>query len=134
MVGEIIMKSEFEKLFDMSFDMLAILDLKGNFLNVNQSFKQILGWTLPDLVEKRFWDLTTSDANTDISSVAVTVSKGHPVIFAESQVKSKDGRQRQLRWTAYPDLESETIITILRTALIKDEDQDVSATASTDGS
>jgi len=119
------MKSEFEKLFDMSFDMVAFLDLKGRFINVNRAFEQVLGWKIKDLNEKSFWDLTISDAHTDILEVANTVSKGHPVIFAESQVKSRDGNLRQLRWTAYPDLESDTIIAILRTTLSTENDQEI---------
>ena len=119
------MKSEFEKLFDMSFDMVAILNLDGRFQNINRSFKQVLGWTLADLDQKSLWDLLIPDAYTDISDVANNVSKGHPVIFAQSQVKSRDERLRQLRWTAYPDLKSETIIAIFRTTLSKDEDQEI---------
>ena len=119
------MKSEFEKLFDMSFDMVAILDLKGGFQNVNRSFKQVLGWTLADLDQKSLWDLLIPDANTDISDMANNVFKGHPVIFAQSRVKSRDERLRQLRWTAYLDLESETIIAIFRTTLSEDEDQEI---------
>ena len=119
------MKTEFEKLFDMSFDMVAILDLEGRFQNINRSFKQVLGWTLADLNQKSLWDLIIPDANTDISNVAFNVTKGHPVIFAESQVKSRDEQMRQLRWTAYPDLESGSIIAIFRTTLSEDEDQEI---------
>jgi diguanylate cyclase (GGDEF)-like protein/PAS domain S-box-containing protein len=85
----------------------------------------VLGWNPSDLDGKSFWELTISDEHTDIPGVASTVSNGHPVIFAESQVKSRDGRLRQLRWSAYPDLESETIIAILRTTLSTDEDQEI---------
>jgi len=119
------MKSEFEKLFDMSFDMVAFLDLEGRFLNVNRAFNQVLGWRLADLENKSFWDLAISDAHTDISKIANTVSKGHPVIFAESKVRNQDGKQRHLRWSAYPDLESETIIAILRTTLTTGDDQEI---------
>lgn len=119
------MKSEFEKLFDMSFDMVAFLDLEGRFLNVNRAFNQVLGWKLADLENKSFWDLAISNAHTDISNIANTVSKGHPVIFAESKVRTQDGNQRHLRWSAYPDLESETIIAILRTTLTTGDDQEI---------
>lgn len=119
------MKSEFEKIFDMSFDMVAILDLEGKFQNVNRAFKQVLRWALDDLKGKSFWDLNVPDAQLDIVSIANNAFKGHPVILVESQIRPKNGEPRKLRWTAYPDLESETIILILRNTQSQEDDQEI---------
>ena len=118
------MKSVFEILFDVSFDMIAILSLSGEFQNINPSFKQGLGWTLSALKRKSFWDLIVSDHDTDLSSVADNISKGHPVILAENQFIYFDGTTHLLRWTAYPDIKTGSIITMITNSSLASKNQE----------
>ena len=119
------MANEFEKFFDLSYDMLAILDLDGKFKSVNRTFKQTLGWTLDDLVEKSFRDLVIPTDQLDFLNVTQNLVKGHPVIFIDSQVKCQDGGLRLLRWTAYPDLETQNIFLIIREAKTQEAEQEI---------
>lgn len=118
------MISVFEILFDISFDMIAILSLRGEFQNINPAFKQGLGWTLSDLNRKSFWDLIVSDHDTDLSSIADNMSKGHPVILAENQFIFFDGTTHLLRWTAYPDLKTGSIITMITNSSLASKNQE----------
>jgi diguanylate cyclase (GGDEF)-like protein/PAS domain S-box-containing protein len=118
------MKSVYEILFDISFDMVAILSLSGEFMSVNPAFKQGMGWTLSNLKGKNFWDLIMPDDGNDLSSLVNNLSKGHPVIFVENKFKHFDGRIEYLRWTAYPDLESGTIVATIRNSSSTGESQD----------
>jgi diguanylate cyclase (GGDEF)-like protein/PAS domain S-box-containing protein len=117
--------SVYEKLFEISFDMVAILSLDGEVQSVNPAFKQGLGWTLSDLNGKSFWDLIISDDGTDLPSLTNNLSKGHPVILAENRFKFIDGRIHPLRWTAYPDLESGVILALIRNTSSSGEDQEL---------
>lgn len=119
------MMSVYKILFDISFDMVAILSLYGEFQSVNPAFKQGLGWTLSNLNGKRFWDLIMPDDGTDLPSLINNLSKGHPVIMVENQFKFSDGRIHLLRWTAHPDLESGVIIALIRNSSSSDEDQEL---------
>lgn len=118
------MKSVYEKLFDISFDMVALLSLSGEFRSVNPAFKQGMGWTLSDLKGKNFWDLIMPDDGNDLSSLVNNLSNGHPVIFVENKFKRFDGRIQYLRWTAYPDLKLRTIVATIRNSSPTGESQD----------
>jgi diguanylate cyclase (GGDEF)-like protein/PAS domain S-box-containing protein len=109
------MENAFEKLFDLSFNLLAVLELDGRFRNINRAFSQSLGWSKKEIVEKRFWDIVVPDAQMNLKAAAKNLIQGHPMLFADGQLQCKDGRVRALRWTAYPDLEAQTIYLIIDT-------------------
>jgi len=117
--------NEFEKFFELSFDMLALLDLEGKFKNINRTFSQNLGWTLEDFDGISFWDLVIPTAELSYAHITQNLSNGHPLIFIDSQVKSQDGSLHSLRWTAYPDLDDQRIYLIIREETAKSTEQDV---------
>lgn len=119
------MANKFEKIFDLSFDMLAILDLNGKFKHVNRTFTQTLGWSLDDLGEMSFLDLLIPTERLNLSNVAQNLANGHPIIFIDSQIKCLNGDQRLLRWTAYPDLEAQTIFLIIREAKTQETELEI---------
>jgi diguanylate cyclase (GGDEF)-like protein/PAS domain S-box-containing protein len=107
------MANMLDKFYDMHFDSMAILGLDGEFKLVERSFSQALGWKLDDLVGVYFWDIVILDEQVDLSNIRQNLSKGHPVLFIDSQIKSKNDELFQLRWSAYPDQGSETITLII---------------------
>jgi diguanylate cyclase (GGDEF)-like protein/PAS domain S-box-containing protein len=109
------MDSAFEKIFDISFDMLAVLGLDGKFKNVNRAFLQTLGWTAQEIIEKTFWEIVMPDTNIDLKRAAQNLAQGHPLIFTDSKILCQDGSERALRWTAYPDMETKSIYLIMET-------------------
>ncbi len=119
------MATEFEKIFDLSSDMLSILDLNGKFKRVNRTFTQMLGWTLDDLKEKSFLDLIIPTGHLNFSNITKNLAKGHPLIFIDSPIKCRNGDQSQLRWTAYPDLDEQNIFLIIREAKTQDMEQEI---------
>lgn len=119
------MADEFEKFFNLSFDILAILTLEGKFKVINKTFTQALGWTLGDLAEKKFWDLVVPTDQLNLSSVAQNLINGHPVIFIDSQVICQNGDLRPLRWTAYPDLKTQSVYLIMREAITREDEQEI---------
>jgi diguanylate cyclase (GGDEF)-like protein/PAS domain S-box-containing protein len=119
------MVDEFEKIFDLSFDMLAILDLNGKFKSVNQTFTQTLGWSLDDLGKIGFLDLILPTGHLNFSNINQNLAKGHPLIFIDSQIKCLNGDPRLLRWTAYPDLEAQTIFLIIREAKTQEAEKEI---------
>lgn len=119
------MTNEYEKFFNLSFDMLAILDQDGMFRNINPSFSHNLGWVIEDLIERRFWDLVIPNNQLSFSNITQNLSNGHPLIFIASQVLCRDGSLRLMRWTAYPDLEEHRIFLIIREEPAQKEEQEI---------
>jgi len=111
------MENAFEKLFDLSFDMLAILSLNGKFENISRSFSQTLGWSAEEIAGKTFWEIIVPDAHMDLKNVARNLAQGHPIIFSDSKILLQDGNLRAVRWTAYPDLDTQSIYLIIETKL-----------------
>jgi len=115
----------FEKFFNLSFDMLVLLDLSGKFKKVNQTFTQTLGWKIDDLAEKSFWDLIIPESQLDFPNIIQNLAKGHPVIFIDSQVFCHNDDFHSLRWTAYPDLETQSVYLIMREAKTHEAEQEI---------
>ncbi len=106
--------NEFERFFELSFDLLATLELDGKFRRVNQTFRQILGWTPVELANQSFWELLLLDKPLNFKTLVQNIEKGHPLLLVESQIKCRDGSLRRLHWNAYPDLEAKVIFLIIR--------------------
>lgn len=119
------MTATYEKFFELSLDMLAILDKDGRFENINPAFSQGMGWSLRGLVTKRFWDLVFPAANLDLSQLKQNLSSGHPLILVDGQLKRGDGSLRMLRWTAYPDLTNHKIYLIILEDRSHSSDQEI---------
>jgi diguanylate cyclase (GGDEF)-like protein/PAS domain S-box-containing protein len=105
---------EFQKFFELSFDMLAVLDQDGSFKNINQTFIKSLGWTIADLAEKSFWELVIPAELQQIELITQNLINGHPAIMLDGQVKCQNGRLLPVLWTAYPDLTDHRIYLVLR--------------------
>lgn len=108
------MTISFDRFFDIHMHhSMAILGPSGEFKIIDWAFSQTFGWNIHELIGGYFWDIIIVDEQTDLSNIRQNLSKGHPVIFIDSRIKCKNGRLLQLRWSAYPDQESETITLIL---------------------
>ncbi len=88
-------KEEFQKIFYNSNDAIAIVDLETNFLNFNDAYLKLTGFTKEELLKKSCLDLTSSD---DIEST----KKALELVFKEGHIENlekicivKDGRHVQ---------------------------------------
>lgn len=119
------MAKEFENIFELSFDLLAVLDLSGKFKHINRAFTKSLGWTREDLAKKSFWDIVVPSDQLDSSNILRNLSKGHPLIFIDGQIQCQNGGVRFLRWSAYPDQEEQTISLIIRETKTSEAEQEI---------
>ena len=55
------MKTHYEIFWDLSSDMLALVNSEGIFEKVNPSWTRILGWSMTEIVGKPFMDFVTPD-------------------------------------------------------------------------
>src|SRR6266542_306095 len=119
------MKRKFEKLANHSFDILAILNIDGNFMFVNRAFSEKLGWSTHDLAGRNFQEMMIFSDQENSSNMLKSLSRGHPIIFSEAQFKHQNQSLYPMRWTAYPDLEESAIFLVIHEADIKMADGEI---------
>ncbi|AXH13592.1 PAS domain-containing sensor histidine kinase [Halarcobacter bivalviorum] len=85
-------KEEFEKIFSNSNDAIAILDLETKFLNFNDAYLKMTGFSKEELLKKSCLELTLEDdiENTK-KALEIVLKEGHIENFEKSCVV-KDGR------------------------------------------
>jgi PAS domain S-box-containing protein len=95
---------QFEQFFMNSTDLMAVVDIEGNFLHVNGAFKQILGWEPQSLVGTSYRSLIHPD---DMDYVTSSYQARDGVVPAsvdlELRERCADGEYRWLKWTIRRD-------------------------------
>jgi PAS domain S-box-containing protein len=95
---------QFEQFFMNSTDLMAVVDIEGNFLHVNGAFKQILGWEPESLVGTSYRSLIHPD---DMDYVTSSYQARDGVVPAsvdlELRERCADGAYRWLKWTIRRD-------------------------------
>ncbi len=85
-------KDEFEKIFSNSNDAIAIVDLNTNFLNFNDAYLQMTGYTREELLSKSCIELTfEEDIEATEQALAEVFANGHIENF-EKRCIVKGGR------------------------------------------
>lgn len=119
------MKNLFEKLANYSFDLLAILDIDGNFIFANRAFSEKLGWTNDDLIGRNLQGFVIFKELENSSSILKSLSRGHPILFSEGQFKHKNQSLYPMRLMAYPDLDKSAIFLIIHESGTKITEQEI---------
>jgi diguanylate cyclase (GGDEF)-like protein/PAS domain S-box-containing protein len=98
---------ERDRFFDLSLDMLSVVDSEGNYRRVNRAWETVLGYPVAELVGRSFLDLVHPD---DLEKT-VTESKrlyedGEVSVGFQNRMRHRDGGYRWLEWMSHtpPDL------------------------------
>lgn len=93
----------FNKFFNLSPDILCIMDLDGKFRHINPGFSRTLGYTEEELILMTPDDYVhPEDIKKSHESFAKTIEGVEAVQF-ENRFKCKDGTYKILRWSAAID-------------------------------
>ena len=121
--------------FKLSSEMLCILNVRGEFHDLNPSWEKNLGWDINDLLSTHFSTFLHRD---DVDLFHEEMDKlilfeGHISSGFESRYLHKDGGYRWLQWSATPVKNEQLIFCVVRDvtiakrdSLILTETQDVS--------
>jgi PAS domain S-box-containing protein len=104
----------FEKLFNLSKDLVFVGSPSGFFKKVNPAFKKMLGWDLPELLADPIIDFIHPD---DVASVRDEFRKlifGRDTVNFVQRVRASNGEYKTIEWTATPDPVSGNIFGIGR--------------------
>jgi len=87
--------------FDMSTDLLAILDRSGRFIRwAERAWTRILGWTAADLSARRVHDFAEPDDIASIEELGDRLKAEGELQEFELRCRTKDGRLRWIQWSA----------------------------------
>jgi PAS domain S-box-containing protein len=91
------------RFFDLSIDLLCVLDFSGHFKRLNAAWEATLGFSREELMAKRFLDFVHPDDRDRTLQQNRHVRAGGQARLFENRYLCKDGSFRWLLWNSTPD-------------------------------
>jgi PAS domain S-box-containing protein len=103
-----------DRFFNVSIDMLCLLDFGGYFKRLNPAWESVLGFTREELMSKPFIEFVHPDDRARTLNQNRTVRGGGQARSFENRYLCKDGSHRWLLWNAAPDFDEKVIYSVAR--------------------
>lgn len=87
-----------DRFFNLSLDILCIVDTEGTFVRVNPAFCNILGFSEEELKSKKTFDLIHPDDLQASSEACAGILDGHEASSFINRYKSRDGSIHFISW------------------------------------
>jgi PAS domain S-box-containing protein len=91
------------RFFDLSIDLLCVLDFSGHFKRLNRAWETTLGFSHDELMTRRFIDFVHPDDRDRTLQQNRQVRGGGQARLFENRYLCKDGSYRWLLWNSTPD-------------------------------
>ena len=91
---------ERERFFNLSLDLLAILDAQGTLRQTNPAWEHLLGWKPVDLQDATVWDLLHPDDHASLTTNLERILAGERLTAVEHRCQCRDGSYRWILWNA----------------------------------
>lgn len=114
----------FERLFNLSIDLMCIAGLDGYFKKVNPSFSQIFGWEEKQLLSTSFFELIHPDDLFSTQKEIAKLATGANSINFTHRFKTINGDYRTLQWVATPELNTGNLFAIARDITVETRSKD----------
>ncbi|MCG5074133.1 PAS domain S-box protein [Paraburkholderia sp. RG36] len=92
-------ETERDRFFDLSLDLIALVDATGHFRRVNPAFSRVLGWSYEELTGRPFIEFVHPDDRAATLAV-IERSQGGFIDYFENRYLCRDGSIRWLAWKA----------------------------------
>jgi len=96
---------ELQYIFDLSPDILGIVDFDGYFKRVNPAVEQVLGYTREKFLAQPFLEFLHPDDRAASAAEMEKIAAGETTISFENRYLCQDGSYKWLAWTAAPLVE-----------------------------
>ena len=93
-------EEERERFFNLSLDLLTILDANGRLSQTNPAWESVLGWSLDELQGKAVWDLIDPEDHPRAKKNHEKILCGESLTAVEYRCLCKDGSHRWVLWNA----------------------------------
>ncbi len=84
-------------------DLLGILDNDGVFIETNPAWQHTLGWGVEEILSRTFFDFLHPDDIDANAEAFREIKTGTPILNFENRYRTKDGTYRWLSWNAVPE-------------------------------
>ena len=103
-----------QRFFELSIDMLCVLDFSGHFTWLNRAWEVTLGFTREELMAKPFIEFVHPEDRARTLGQNRDVRAGDQARLFENRYLCKDGSFRWLLWNSTPDFEQRLIYGVAR--------------------
>ena len=103
-----------DRFFEVSIDMLCVLDFSGYFKRLNPAWERTLGFSLDELMSKPFIEFVHPDDRERTLNQNKDVRHGGQALGFENRYLCKDGSFRWLLWNAAPHVQGQMIFSVAR--------------------
>lgn len=93
----------FEKIFQLSDDLICITDADGSFRKINPAFKKILGWDNSSLLHTSAYDLVHPTDTISIRQELEKLVSGVNPVQHTYRTRTQAGDYRYIQWTITPE-------------------------------
>ncbi len=93
---------ELDRYFTSSLDLLCIADTDGHFRRLNPEWTRTLGYTVEELLGRRFLDFVHADDLAGTLEAVARLSQQQEIVGFVNRYRCKGGGYRWLEWRAYP--------------------------------
>ena len=102
-------EQERDRFFDVSVDLLVVVNLDGYFVRVNPACEQILGFTSAEIMAQSFIDFLHPDDIAASTAVFEGLGTANVLVDFENRYRCKDESYRWILWNAILDPERNLI-------------------------
>lgn len=103
-----------DRFFQLSRDMLAIINTDGYFLQVSPAWTQTLGYTPEELTTKPYIEFIHPEDRAATLVEAQKLAQGIPTITFENRYCCRDGSYRWILWSVAPFVEQKLLYAVAR--------------------
>lgn len=108
-------EEELNNLFNLSADMICVVNAGGNFHKINPSFERVLGYSEKEMLETPFHEFVhPDDVENTRQVIRDKIGKGEPTITFENRFQCKDGSYKWFSWVAQQTGREERLFAIAR--------------------
>ena len=100
--------------FDLSIDMLCVIDMDGRFLHLSPSWKRMLGWDEKDLLDRAPLEFVHPDDHEGTLEARKRLAAGEEILGFENRYMCSDGTYRWIEWNSFPLPEVELVFAVAR--------------------
>ncbi|AFY92351.1 PAS domain S-box protein [Chamaesiphon minutus] len=91
---------ERDRFFDLSLELLGVVNLDGYFVRINPACEQILGFTSAEIMAQPYLDFLHPDDIAASMAVLESLSAGNVLVNFENRYRRKDGSYCWILWSA----------------------------------
>lgn len=95
---------ELDNFFNLSVDLLGMLDFKGNLIKINSYFAKILGYSKAELINQSLFSLIHEEDKAKMEQAFKNSTlTGQPIVNLENRCRQKDQTFKYIQWVIVPD-------------------------------